>query len=113
VFAELGFNAHRAWVTNGGSRSTTWKQIVADVIGLPLVPVLDHPGASLGAALAAGIGLGGIDSWAAAFETVHYGEPIDFDPQLHELYNDRYRLWRDLGDAMTPLSHQLASRSRA
>jgi xylulokinase len=113
VFAELGFTAHRAWVTNGGSRSTTWKQIVADVIGLPLVPVLDHPGASLGAALAAGIGLGEIDSWAAAFETVHHGEPIDFDPQRHELYNDRYRLWRDLGDAMTTISHQLAQRSRA
>ena len=102
-----------AWVTNGGSRSTTWKQIVADVVGLPLVPVLDHPGASLGAALAAGIALGEIDSWAAAFETVHYGEPIDFDPQLHELYNDRYRLWRDLGDAMITISHQLAQRSRA
>ena len=43
--------------------------------------VLDHPGASLGAALAAGIALGEIDGWAAAFETVRYGEPIEFDPQ--------------------------------
>jgi xylulokinase len=113
VFAELGFTVQRAWVTNGGSRSTTWKQIVADVIGLPLVPVLDHPGASLGAALAAGIALGEIDGWAAAFESVRYGEAIEFDPQLHDRYTDRYRLWRDLGDAMTTTAHQLASRSRA
>lgn len=113
VFAELDFSAQRAWVTNGGSRSTTWKQIVADVIGLPLVPVLDHPGASLGAALAAGIGLGEIDGWEAAFATVRYGAAIEPDPQLHDRYDDRYRLWRDLGDAMTTTSHQLASRSRS
>jgi xylulokinase len=113
VFAELGFSTARAWVTNGGSRSTTWKRIVADVIGLPLVPVLDHPGASLGAALAAGIGIGEIDGWAAAFAAVRYGEPIEPDPRLHDRYDDRYRLWRELGDAMTTTSHQLAARSRS
>ena len=34
----------RARVTNGGASSRLWKQIVADVTGLVLEPVVDHPG---------------------------------------------------------------------
>ena len=45
VFNELGVSLSTARVTNGGSRSTLWKQIIADVLGTPLAPVLDHPGA--------------------------------------------------------------------
>jgi xylulokinase len=112
VFAELGFRPRHAWITNGGSRSMTWKRIVADVIGLPLVPVVDHPGASLGAGLAAAIALHDVDSWSAAFKTVRYGEPIEFDSHMHEHYTERYHLWRDLGEMMTATSHELARRGR-
>ncbi len=46
VFVELGVPLGRARVTNGGARSALWKQILADVLGVELSPVLAHPGAS-------------------------------------------------------------------
>lgn len=48
VFASIGVPLQRAMVTNGGSRSVLWKQILADVLDTPLHPVIGHPGASLG-----------------------------------------------------------------
>ncbi len=65
VLRELGLGLGTGRVTNGGSRSTLWKQIIADVVGVPLSPVVDHPGASLGAAVAAGIGVGALPDWNA------------------------------------------------
>lgn len=48
VFGELGIELGRASITNGGSKSTLWKQIHAEVLGVPVHPIVDHPGASLG-----------------------------------------------------------------
>ena len=57
VFAERKVALRpTARVSNGGSKSTVWKQILADALGVALEPVLDHPGAALGAALAAAVG---------------------------------------------------------
>ena len=64
VLAEHGVRPARARVTNGGASSTLWKQIVADVTGLVLEPVVDHPGSALGAAFAAGMGTGAFAEWS-------------------------------------------------
>lgn len=108
VFAEMGVPLHRAMITNGGSRSTLWKQIHADVLGQPMHPVLDHPGASLGAAHCAAVGVGLVDDWEAAAAGVRLGEPVEPDPARHARYVERYALWRDLGDALRPFSHELS-----
>lgn len=47
-----------ARISGGGSRSALWRQIIADVIGLPLVSVNTSEGAALGAALLASVGVG-------------------------------------------------------
>ena len=107
VFAERGCDAHRAFVSNGGSRSTLWKQIVADILGLELVPVHNHPGASLGAALLAGVGTGVVDL-GDELDYVEYGEPIRPDPDTSAFYAERYQVWREAGRALTPVSHTLA-----
>jgi xylulokinase len=112
VFGELGFAPRQAWVTDGGSRSRTFTQIVADVTGLSLRPVTDHPGASLGAAMLAAVSVGAVGSLDAATEVVRYGDAVEPDPQRSELYGDRYQLWRELGERLTPTSHALARRSR-
>ncbi len=63
VFAELGRAPRRVRVTNGGARSRLWKQVVADVLQLRLDTVVGGTGSELGAAYAAGVGAGLIDSW--------------------------------------------------
>jgi xylulokinase len=106
-----------ARVSNGGSKSLVWKQILADALGVALEPVLDHPGAALGAALAARVGTAGAptpQAWAAAASVpgmVTIGAPIEPDPAHAARYAEAYRIYRDAGAALTPISHQLARRS--
>jgi xylulokinase len=110
VLAERGVRVGEIRVTNGGSRSVLWKQIHADVLGRPLTPVVDHPGASLGAAIAAGIGAGVISGWPAVAEYVRLGEPVRPDRARAAAYDEAYAVWRRLGDALTPISHSLSAR---
>ena len=120
-----------ARVSNGGSKSVVWKQILADALGVTLEPVLDHPGAALGAALAAAVGTGTAgtggggprtsgpgapapQAWAAAASVpgmVTIGAPIEPDPALAARYTEAYQIYRDAGVALTPISHRLATRS--
>ena len=113
VFASMGVPLHRALVTNGGSRSVLWKQILADVLDTPLSPIVGHPGASLGAAVIAAVGTGLLDGWdsTAAFQTV--GEPVVPDPRNVDRYAEAYPQWRELGDVLTPISHRIARKARS
>lgn len=112
VFEELGLRVGRILVTNGGSGSKLWKSIVADVFGRDLVPVEGHPGASFGAAIAAAMGVGALDSWVDAAGHLSYGEPVMADPERHETYGWAYELWLRLGAALEEISHELARRTR-
>ncbi|MBU8831773.1 FGGY-family carbohydrate kinase [Mycolicibacterium goodii] len=113
VFAEMGVELTRAMVTNGGSRSVLWKQILADVLGTPLTPIIGHPGASLGAAVVAAVGIGMLDDWDStqAFQTL--GEPVVPNPHHVERYAEAYTEWRALGDVLTPVSHRMARKARS
>jgi xylulokinase len=59
----------------GGARSPLWRQILADVLGLPiLLPELITEATSLGAAIAGGVGVGVFDSFATADRFIHVNE---------------------------------------
>jgi xylulokinase len=100
VLAEHGVRPARARVTNGGASSALWKQIVADVTGLVLEPVLDHPGSALGAAYAAGMGTGAFAEWSEIGRFVTLGKPILPRPQTAAVYAARYRAYRELYAAL-------------
>lgn len=51
--AELGVKAREIRVTGGGARSPVWRQIMADIFGVPVVGMVEEEGAALGAALQA------------------------------------------------------------
>ena len=51
--AELGVKAKEIRLTGGGARSAGWRQILADVFGLPVVGMVEDEGAALGGALQA------------------------------------------------------------
>ena len=90
-------------VSGGGARSAVWRQIFADVFGVPLVVVKALEGAAYGAALLAGVG-GGVwpDVPAAAEQTVELGERVE--PGEHAgAYEAAYRLYRDLYPTLRPV----------
>jgi xylulokinase len=112
IFAELGITLRpAARVSNGGSRSRLWKQVLADILGVALEPVVDHPGAALGAALAAAVGCGLLADWASAGDLVTIGDPVEPDGSLEQRYAEAYQAYRDAGEALTTISHRLAGRS--
>jgi xylulokinase len=109
VFAERGVALGQARVTNGGSGSELWKQILADVLGTSLAPVLDHPGAALGVAVTAGIGVGELPGWNAITPLVKLGQPIEPRRDVSARYDELYAVYRELGPALSPISHRLAA----
>ncbi len=112
VFDEIGIPLRRVMITNGGSKSTLWKQIHADVLGHDMHPVRGHPGASLGAAVIAAIGIGALDDWSDAARFITLDAPFTPDPARRGRYDEAYATWRELGVAMTPLSHAIARTTR-
>ncbi|MEO7796754.1 MAG: xylulokinase [Opitutaceae bacterium] len=51
--ATLGVKAKEIRVTGGGAKSAVWRQIMADVFGVPVVAMVEDEGAALGGALQA------------------------------------------------------------
>ncbi len=52
-FAELGLDPSEIRLTGGGSKSAVWRQIAADVFGVPVVALATAEGAGLGGAIQA------------------------------------------------------------
>jgi xylulokinase len=51
--AALGVKAKEIRVTGGGAKSAVWRQIMADIFGVPVVAMVEDEGAALGGALQA------------------------------------------------------------
>jgi xylulokinase len=91
----------------GGAKSATWRQIIADVTGLPM-SIPGNGDASFGAALVAGVGAGLFESPQAAVKacvtTVARAEP---DAGRHAFYTELFGLYRESQQALAPLNHKL------
>ena len=51
--AALGVKAKEIRVTGGGAKSPVWRQVMADIFGMPVVAMVEDEGAALGGALQA------------------------------------------------------------
>lgn len=108
VFAEGGLVIGNCTVTNGGSKSRLWREILADVLGRNLTSIINHPGASFGAAVAAGIGNGSIADWNFVKGALEAGEVIEPNPKNESLYSDRFEMYKELQQSTINVSHRLA-----
>lgn len=100
VLTAMGLTIRRVLAADGGARSDLWLQIAADVLGRPVQRVAQHPGSSLGAAIAAGMGSGRLDDWSAIERYVR----LDRRFVPHEAASSRYeRLYGVYRDAYTRL----------
>ncbi|MFN8561868.1 MAG: xylulokinase [Anaerolineae bacterium] len=86
-------------VSGGGAQSPLWRQIIADVIGSPLVTTNSTEGAAYGAALLAAVGAGAFPDVATACKTaIRTGEATE--PQNPGAYEQAYRNYRALYPAL-------------
>ncbi len=108
VLAELGTVPARARCTNGGAASVLWKQVTADVLGLPLDHVAGHPGSSLGAAFVAGMGIGVFRDWGEIHRFVQVAGRSEPDAATHARYEERYATFRTVYERLAPVYPTLA-----
>jgi xylulokinase len=108
IFAQDGLRLTRTTVTNGGSKSRLWREILSDVLNRDLVSITDHPGAAFGAAVIAGIGTGAIPDWSYVAGALEVGEVISPNSANIEMYKQRYQEFLRLSDVTTSISHDIA-----
>lgn len=100
-----GLDVRRLTIVGGGAKGPLWRQIKADVTGLPVrVPVSVETTAT-GAAILAAVGAGVHGSVAEAVEAFVAFRPEEHepDPERHEAYEEAYRRYRDVYFALKPV----------
>jgi xylulokinase len=114
--AEAGLPSPRELrMVGGGSRSELWRQIVADVTGIPVRPSSSAEASALGAAILAATAAGWYpDAGKAAAAMTEAGETIAPDPETQGVYEQIYReVYRPLFPTLRPLLDRLGEISAA
>lgn len=97
ICGDLGLHATEMIASGGATKSMPWLQIQADIFNVPLRVADTEEQASLGAAIAAGVGAGiykDVDEGCA--EVVRYKDfIINPIPENHEVYKEYYQLFKD------------------
>lgn len=115
VFAQNGHGRYpipSVRVLGGGAQSPLWRSILAAVYQRPLSRVTDSSCAtSLGAAMAAGVGVGLFPSIAEAARLVAVDDLEEINGPLLAAYAPRYQFFQTLYPALKDCFHELAAKS--
>ncbi len=95
VLRDMGHDPRRFLVSDGGSASLVWMQIVADILDAPLQRLGDHPGSCLGAAWTAAVSCGLAD-WDGIGSLVHEADLVEPKPENRAVYDAGYARYHDL-----------------
>jgi len=109
VMNEIGYRTERFIVSDGGSASRVWMQIVADVLQRPVQRLAGHPGSCVGAAWTAAIGAGFASDWAGISAFVRPADRIEPRPEPADVYRRSYRRYRSLYRCLADRSVALPS----
>ncbi len=90
-----GAPVNRVHIAGGGAGSAVWRQIIADVLGVPVLQPACRNTSALGAAALAGIGLGLYRDMREAAQTlITYGAPVEPEARAVDRYNRLYPAYR-------------------
>jgi xylulokinase len=95
VLSELGVRPHEVILAGGGARSPLWRQIVADVFGLTVLPLVTADQSAVGAAMLAGAGSGHVDLRRSAGSWPRYGSPVTPLEEPRALYQELFARFQD------------------
>ena len=100
---ELGIAPGEAVALGGGMKSPLWRQIMADMLAIPLKTV-DSVDSSLGSAMLAGVACGVFDSHEAAVaRCVHETGCTRPDPEGVAFYDAKFSVYRQIQRALAPV----------
>jgi xylulokinase len=109
ALTEQGARIRAMRLIGGGAKSPVWRQILADVLGLPIArPRLLAEATSLGAALAGGVAVGIWPGYEVASELVRAERAERPEPESARAYKAAYPLFKDAYRALEPIFSRLA-----
>lgn len=93
----------------GGTRSSVWKQIVADMLGVDLL-ILPEASPAVGAAMLAGIGVGLFNDFDHAISNAAVPqERVTMDPVAHQIYVKLHKEYQQIHLFLTDLYEYLVA----
>jgi xylulokinase len=109
IMRELEMSVDQVRATGGGARSSLWRQLQADVYGLPIHRATADEGPAHGAALLSGVAAGVYRDVEEACSTVRLREEMtEPDPGRSKTYEEHYEIYRSLYPATESAMHRLA-----
>lgn len=107
TLTELGIAPTEAVAIGGGAKSDLWRQILADMLNIPLTTVQDVD-SSLGSAMLAGVAVGVFDSHGQAVEkcvrVIGRTEP---DPEGAAFYDARFGTYKKIQQALETIYNEM------
>ncbi len=110
IFSEMGIAISHTRVCGGGAGSALWRQMLADVFGLPIVTTRNQEGPALGAALLAGVGTGVYADVLTACDRIVFADPAHESlEESRTAYEAIYRVYRAAYPALKDLYKELSA----
>ncbi len=101
VMRGMGCTIQKVHLGAGGSRNAVWRQMIADVLGLNVSPLLTRDGSSLGAAIIAATGIGMFNSVEDGVKKlVKTDNVICYNKEKHQEYQQLYKGYLEVYQAL-------------
>lgn len=110
---EAGREVSEIRATGGFARSALWRQMLADVLGMPVAFPAAHEGSAFGAALLGMEALGIVESIERAAELVQIEQTLAPEPGAAAAYAELRPLFAALYDELAPAFRALARSERS
>jgi xylulokinase len=99
----LGVKMNRVRIIGGGAKGPLWRQIVSDVLGLPMEKVKVDD-SSFGSAMLAAVGIGWFESYAQAAEAcIEIDSVTTPNPEAQAVYEELFPRYQAIARALAPL----------
>ncbi len=109
VGQKMGLPLDEACIATGGvTKSQLWLQILADVLGRPVLTLAEEAGAPLGNALLAGMATGAVEGYESINSWISHRVAATPDEERHALYTEYYGSYRRVYETVKDEMHALA-----
>lgn len=109
IAKSLGVKIERTRINGGGAKSPLWCKIVANILNVKVDKINSSEGPAFGAAILAAVGCGKYASVEEATEKlIKVIDTTEQDPQLVELYNKKYQVFKELYPTLKDMFDKMA-----
>ena len=109
IAKSLGVNIERTRINGGGAKSPLWCKIVANILNVKVDTIISKEGRGFGAGIVAAVGCGKYSCVEEATEKlIKVIDTVEQDPQIVELYNKKYEVFKSLYPALKDMFDKMS-----